>query len=414
MKFLVLDQGIFVEQASGLSDKGRHDVKYHSSWEKSEPCSSDFEPGINFEYLKKEKDLFKWIDWADCIVNFDVYENNIISFLREKYPNKSIFGSGKGEWLENSRWRVKKWIKEQGLPLQKSYLIKGVNRLRDFVKEKPNHYIKTDLFRSDCESFHAKNYKMVEGRLDGLMVKYGVMADDINFIAEEMLDTDVEIGFDGFFWGEDFVQECFMGYEKSKELILDKKFNISDLPKECKFWLDKMKSLLKSLDYRGAISIEWKCFKGTWYALDICARSMSPGGAGYPQWITNWPELVYKIGKKEKVSMKTDYRFISAIFLESKRSEEQDVFLDFKKENRDKIKLMSACQNKEGDYYAVKPCKTVAIPIGSGNTWQEAIESLKDSCELVDADDLDKGNVGQLDELKKIISNGEKIGISFS
>lgn len=413
MRFLVLDQGIFIEQANGLSDKGRHEVKYYSNWEKSAPISSDFEPGKNFEYLQKEKDFFKWIDWADCIVNFDVYDNSTIAFLRDKFPNKSIFGSGKGEWLENSRWKVKKWIKEQGLPLQKSYLVKGVTKLRKFIKENPDHYIKTDLFRSDCESFYAKNYKMVESRLNGLMVKYGAMAEEIDFIAEEMLDTDVEIGFDGFFWGEDYVDQCFMGYEKSKELILDKKFLIKDLPPECKEWLNKLKPLLKSLDYRGALSVEWKCFKDRWYMLDICARSMSPGGAGYPQWITNWSELVYKIGKKEKVDMKTNCNFLSAVFLESKRAEEEDVYVEVKKENRDKIKFMSACQ-RDGDYYAVKPCKTVSIPIGSGNTWKEAIENLKKNCEFVFADELDKGNVDQLDELEGIIKNGEKIGINFS
>ena len=414
MKFLVLDQGIFIEQANGLSDNGKHEVKYYSNWEKSQPCSSDFEPGLNFEHLQKEKDFFKWVDWCDCCVNFDVYDNSHISFLRQKYPNKSIFGSGKGEWLENSRWKVKQWIKQQGLPLQKSYLIKGVTKLRDFIKQKPNHYIKTDLFRSDCESFPAKSYKLVEGRLNGLMVTYGAMAEEISFIAEEILDTKVEIGFDGFFWGNDFVQQCFLGYEKDKECIVDKKFNIKDLPEECKVWLNKLKTLLQSLDYRGAFSIEWMCFKGEWFALDICARSMSPGGAGYPQWITNFPELIYKIGMKQNVSMNTNTNFISAVFLESRRAEKQDVYIELKKENRDKVKLMSACQNKQGDYFGVKPCTTVAVPIGNGKSWKEAIKSAKKNCDLVDTDDLSKTNVSQLDELEGIIYEGQKLGINFS
>lgn len=414
MKFLVLDQGIFIEQANGLADKGRHEVKYYSNWEKSQPQSSDFEPGNNFEHLQKEKDFFKWIDWADCVVNFDVYDNSTIAFLRQKYPNKSIFGSGKGEWLENSRWKVKQWVKEQNLPLQKSYLIKGLTKLRKFIKEKPGHYIKTDLFRSDCESFPAKDYKVVEARLNGLVIKYGAMAEEINFIAEEMLDTKVEIGFDGFFWGEDFVQECFLGYEKDKEVIVDKKFSIKDLPSECKEWLNKLKPLLKSLDYRGPFSIEWMCFKDKWFALDICARSMSPGGSGYPQWIKNFPELIYKIGKKENVSMQTETNFISAVFLESKRAEKEDVYIKLKKDDRDKVKFMSACQNKEGDYFAVKPCTTVAVPIGSGKTWKEAIESVKKNSDLVDADEIDKGNIGQLEKVEEIIGNGQKIGINFN
>ena len=54
MKFLVHDEGIFVEQANGLSDKGRHEVHYYCEWEKSEPSACDFEPGVNFEYLIKD------------------------------------------------------------------------------------------------------------------------------------------------------------------------------------------------------------------------------------------------------------------------------------------------------------------------------------------------------------------------
>lgn len=412
MRFSVLDQGIMITQSQGLSSNGKHDVKYYSNWQRSEPTFSDFQPGMGVEGLEKIKDFFTSVDESDCIVNMDVYDQDSISFIKKKYPNKSVFGSGAASWLENDRWKLKKLIQKLGLPLQKSYHIIGITKLREFLKKNPDVYIKTNLWRSDCESFHAKSYDFVEQRLNGLVVKYGAMADTIEFIAEEMLDSDVEIGVDCFFSKTDYVPQCFLAYEIRKDYYVGKKENVKDLPAGIKIWMDKLRPTLQSLDYRSALSFEWKVMKdGTCYLLDICSRLQSPASVGYPKWIKNWPELVYKIGRGEKVSADMPFKYVAAIFLESSRGKYENIMIDVKDANR--VKLVCYSKNN-GKFYSVKGADVVAVPIAEGDTWQKAIENLKESVELVDADDMDKSPIQVVDKIKEVIENGEKLGIKFS
>lgn len=411
MKFSVLDQGIFVTQAQGLAQGNKHDVKYYSNWQRSEPCFSDFQPGMGVEGLDKVKNFFDTVDDSDCLVNFDCYDQDTIDFLRKKYPMKSVFGSGGAVWIENDRWKLKQLIQKLGLPLQKSWHIIGVPKLREFLKEHPNVYIKTNLWRSDCESFHAKSYDFVEQRLNGLMVKYGAMSDTVEFIAEEMLDSEVEIGVDCFFSKNDYVPQCFLAYEIKKEWYLGLKTEVKSLPPKIKLWMEKLKPTLQSLDYRSGLSFEWKVMKdGTCYLLDICARLQSPASVGYPKWIKNWPEAIYKIGKGEKVSLDIPYKYVAAIFFESQRGKDENVMVDVK--DLDKVKLMCFSKNN-GKYYSVKGSKTMAVPVAEGNTWQECVEKLKKNADLVDADDMCKGNLETVDSIKEVIDAGSKLGISF-
>lgn len=411
MKFSVLDQGIMVTQSQALSANGKHTVKYYSNWQRSEPCFSDFQPGMGVEHIEKVKNFFDTVEESDCLVNFDCYDQDSIEFLKNKYPNKSVFGSGRGVWIENDRWKLKQLIQKLGLPLQKSWHIIGVPKLREFLKSHPNVYIKTNLWRSDCESFHAKSYDFVEMRLNALMVKYGAMADTVEFIAEEMLDSKVEIGVDCFFSKTDYLDQCFLAYEIKKEWYLGLNTTVRDLPPKIKLWMDKLKPTLQSFDYRSGLSFEWKVMEdGTCYLLDICARLLSPVSVAYPKWIKNWPEAVYRIGKGEKIDLNIPYKYVAAIFFQSELGKDENVMVDVK--DLEKVKLMCFSKNN-GKYYSVKGAKTLAIAVSEGKTWQECVENLKKNAESVDADELDKSKLDTVDNIKEVINAGTKLGIIF-
>lgn len=414
MKFGVYDQGIFPEVSNALSQKGKHEVTYFTNWQKSQPQHSDYAPGENFDYLKKEKYFFPFVEKMDCLVNFDCFDQDMFEFLKKVYPNKSIFGSGKGEILEADRWKLKKLLQSLGLPMHKAYHIIGISRLRKFLKDSPDKFVKTNIFRQDCESFYAKNYKFVEQRLNALEVKFGSLSDTIEFIAEEPIKTDVEIGFDGFFNGNDYIDKCFIAYEYHKQFYLGMQVDYNKIPKCLKETMDRLKPTLQKMDYRGALSTEEKIkSQKEHYFLDICSRLQSPASAGYGEWIKNWPEVVYKIGKKEKVSINCPYKYVGALFLETDQAKDECVYIDVKPENRDKIKLISACKHGD-DYYAIKGCKTVAVVVAQGNDWKKVIEDLKKNCDLVDADGLNKDVSDQLKKIEEVIKNGEALGINFS
>ena len=421
MNYLVRDAKIFMEQANALAEKGKNEVIYCSQWQTAYPKFEDFAVGLDFEYLKKKDKhgnplLFgNFIEWADCICNFDVHMNDEIAFLRKKFPEKSVWGSGLGERLEADRIALKQWIETLGLPMQKWKAVVGVSALEKYIKEHPDQYVKLNIFRGDegMESFHAKDLESVQQKLLKMRVTYGPKAEDMPFVVEETIDTPVEIGYDGFFNGVNYADKCFLGYEYHKNLYIAKVIDFEELPEPLYETMDAFTPVLQKFDFRGALSTEEKIISPKeHYFLDICARLPSPLSALYPVMIKNWAELVYKFGKKEDVELDIDAKYVAAIALEVEDLEHDFVEVKIKPGSRDKVRLQCACQ-KDGRYYAVKGNKNACILVSSGNSVDEALAGLKKNAELVDADGIDKDDLNGIDIVKDIIAKGEKCGIPF-
>lgn len=420
MRFVCIDQGIFAEFANSLSQNGKHDVVYIPNWTKSHPTFVDNCVGENFEHLNKQNSFYNedktkcWLDWADCIVNPDVFDNDWIQIFKKMYPNKSIFGSGMGEVLEDDRWKLKKVIAQANLPLQKSFHVKGIELLRKLITEKPGKYIKINIFRGDMESFFAKDIKSIEGKLHKLETLFGPLANEVEFVVEDVIDTDVEIGCDCFFNGIDYLPTCFMGYEYHKFFYLGKVMKMKDIPAPIKETMTALKPTLQKMDYRGALSTEEKIVSPKeHYFLDICSRLMNPGGICYGEWIKNLPEVVYKIGRKEMVDLACPDQYVGCILLDSKDAEDEFVYIDVKPENKDKIKIFCPFQTKNGSYYQVKGCPSTIVVTATGNSSKDVVDKLKKYSELVDASGLNKDVVNEMDVMYDIIEKGKTVGISI-
>lgn len=420
MKVCVIDQGIFAELAESLSDNGRNSVVYLPNWTKSHPQFQDNCVGQNFGHLNKQNSFYaedgtNWIDWCDLIVNPDCFDNDWIRLFKKEYgKTKSIFGSGAGEALESDRWKLKKVIKNANLPLQKSYHVTGVDKLIKLLTESPNKYVKINIWRGDMESFFAKDLKSVEAKLNRLKTCFGPLADEVDFVVEDVIDTDVEIGFDGFFNGIDFVPTCFMGYEYHKFFYLGKVVKFKDIPPSIKETMTALKPTLQKMDYRGAISTEEKIVsQKEHYFLDICSRFMNPGGICYGDWIKNLPEVVYKVGLKQSVDLQCPDAYVGCILLDSPDAKEEYVYIDVKKENKDKIKIFCPFQTKDKSYYQVKGCTSTIVVTATGSSPKDVIDKLKKYAELVDCSGLNKDVINEMDVMYDIIKKGVSVGIAF-
>ena len=411
MRILVIDEGLYVTQAEALSDNGKNEVVYCTNWQAVSPEYKNYAPGVNYKKLKKELYFFDWIEKADCVVNFDVPDNDLIAFLKRTFPKKSIYGSGHGEKLENDRWKLKEWIKTLGLPLQKSVKITGITALRTHLKTNKDKYIKINIFRGDRESFYSKDAEMVDLILDKLALVYGPHKEEIVFIVEDLIDTDVEIGCDLFFNGPDYLTPMIIGYEYHKNMYLGKV--VDKLPKPLQETIDAFKPLLAKIDYRGAISTEEKIkSEKEHYFIDLCARIPNPLGTGYPIWIKNWPELVYKIGKGEAVKPNIPYKYLGAIALKTKEALTDYVRIDIKKGKEGQIVPIMCCMH-DNKLYACKGNDEVVVLVAGGQSVDDVLKQLKDLGQYVEAEGLDKDTLNGIDKIKDIIAAGKKVGIDF-
>lgn len=411
MKYLVWDLGLYVDHANSLWKSKDDKVWYFTPWQSAFPKYIDYAIGKNFEHLEKVLYFWDYVEKADCIVFFDVHGNDICNYLRKIYPKKSIYGSGLGERLENNRWALKKLISKLSLPLQKAVHLKGVTELRKYLQTHPDVYVKVNIFRSDRESFYAKDYKTIELIIDEIESSFGMHKEEYEFVVEDSIHTDVEVGCDMFFWGKDYVKPYIYGYEWHKGLYIGRVSN--ELPIPLKETMDKFKEVFTELSYRGAVSTEEKIkSKLDHYFLDLTARLPAPLSALYPQFIKNWAEMVYKIGLGQEVKMDLPFKYVGAFPFGTEHAKDHWVKLEVEPKHRDKIKFRSVTQNAKG-YFAVKGMESVAVVVAAGNSVDEVINKLMENSKYVEAHGMDKDGIKGIDTIKEIIAKGEKVGIPF-
>lgn len=411
MNILAIDiQGVYVEQCAALSDGGKNHVKYYTSWESSQKFE-DYCAGIGFDGIEKVLYAAEWYAWADVIFNPDVIGQDTIAFLRKVYPKKSIWGAGMALKLEQSRWGLKKVLRDIGIKSSASEKINGVTKLREYLKVNKDKYVKINVFRGSQESFHAKDYNSVEMVLDEIESAFGPMKENYEFIVESAIHTDVEIGADLIFNGNDYLKPYIYGYEVHKGMYFGR---VSEtLPPQLKKDMDALKPVLKKLDYRSCISTEQKIISKTdSYFLDITCRLPNPLCAIYNQYINNWPEVVRKVGLKEDVRLDIKYKYFGSLPLNSYHGMDYWLKIDLKEEDRDHIKFY--CVTKDSNkYYSVRGTEKTAIIVYAGNTVDEVINGLKKYAQKVSAYGLDKDAANGIDKIKEIIENGKKLGLDF-
>lgn len=414
MKIVVIDNGLYCSQANALSDGGKNTVIYWTPWSKPFPTLDDFTKGHGYGDLKKEIWLFDHIKDADMIVNFDVAQNDLISFLKYIYPNKSIFGSGSGEKLEHDRILFKEWLENFDLPVGPYKIIKGLNNLRNYLHKNPNKFIKTNIFRNDMESFYFGKWDDDKYLLDEKSVILGSLIEDYVFIVEDPIECACEIGFDGFFSNGEYIPFSW-GPEIAKNLYIGKVIkDIDDLPDCLLNTLETIQPLLERLDYRGAMSTEERVVtKDKSYFIDFCARIPAPLGQIYPMAIKNWADLVYKIGKNEHVEIDCEYDYVGAFALSSEHAADHNVKIMIDKDHFEDVRFQMVAQNKDG-YFAVKGNTSVCVLVAGGKTPKEVIEKLKKAKDYVNAYGLEKDNVDGIEqEFEEALKGMKSIGIKF-
>lgn len=416
MKFFVYDPGgLYVELAEKLSDGGKNKVSYMTSWTGAFPSWTDYAPGVGFEHLIKEKWLYK-IEESDCIFFPDVHSGDLAYFIKKLYPNKSVFSSGKGEILEAKRLGLKKILEGLNLPIQHYEAIRGITKLKEYIKKNPDKFIKTDIFRSEdrgMNSFHAKTYDQSEEIFRDIDYAFGPFAETIDFCVEDKIKSDVEIGVDGFYSsGIGYGDNILIGYEYNKENYLGKVIPYKELPIPLRETMDKFRPVLDRLDYRGAISTEELIVdKIKHYFLDICSRFLSPSDVMYTL-SNNFSEMVYNIGARKPFNIGIPYKYVATTPLEASHAEKHYVKLMVDPKDRKNVKFKTVgCVGR--DYYGIPGHSTVGVALGYGNTIDEAINMAVKYSEKMTGYSVSNQATKDFMKIKEEVAKGSKLGIPF-
>ena len=408
-KFLVMDTGIFCDLASCLGKNGDN-VSYWTDYSADfAPRYSNYAKGKGLENIEKVLYDCDYYDDADCIVNFDVAGNDFVAWYK-KHFDKPVFGSGMGERLENSRWELKKLIKSLGLDVNKPVRVQGVTELQSYIKAHPDKYVKIDIFRGSTDSFYAKDIGSIKAHIKKLIREFSPDEEEIYFVVEDAIPDAVEIGYDGFFNGVDYI-DFVWGIEYAKDSYIGR---VGDIPKQLRRTMEALKPELQKRDWRGAISTEERITKNKHYLIDICARFPSPLGILHGMYIENFPEVVHAIASKQMVKPITKFKYCGCVPIYSPEAKVDWVEVNFDYKYRSNIRFMSACRAKDGKFYARdEKDGLIAIVVGAGNTVDEVIKELEKYADKIEAYGLEKSALGGLREIRKIISDMSALGIDF-
>jgi hypothetical protein len=414
MKILVLDHGgLYPQIASSLWHEAGDVIWYWTAWEQTNPHYKDYSIGLGFGNLTKVMEWQYYVDDADAIVFLDCLGGGDCWLLRRLFPDKPIFGAGRGTLLEQDRVKFKQWIDRFKLPHNPYRIITGTEKLVDYLKTNEDKFVKINVFRGDMESFFAKDYASVECKLDEQIIPaLGPHKNDHKFVVEDAIDADIELGLDGFFNGLDIIQPYFLGYELDKALTIQ--FITPNMPD---FFVETMApftELMRKLDYRGAFSIEEKIkSQQKHYALDFCARLANPLSAGYPLFIKNFRELILKIASREPVEVVCDYKYLGAYPLITQSAQDSNVEVRIDEGHKEAIRYQMVT-SREGRNYAVKGWSIAAIIVAAGNSIDEVFENIRKELPHVHADGLDTSGIIGEEKMREQIKKGENIGIKFA
>ena len=412
---LVIDNGSHVAFAHRLS-REIGTVYYHNPSSKSAyPAEHDAAVGEGIEGLTVVYDMWDIIPQVGRIFFFDLYNDDLQEYLVS--IGKHVWGARGWEEIETKRVETKKLMRRMGLPVNKYELITGLDKLREYLKENDNVFVKIDYYRGDGETMHCENYQAIENKLNQLQVFWGAMANQKKFCVEKPIDAVCESGLDLYCIDGEYPEIIPFGYE-----IKDCGFaatvkpykDISPLLTEL---TDKFKDTLRELNYRSDFSTEHRITKKkVSYCIDIVAgRKPSPPSELLQELITNWGQIMWHGSAGVMVQPIYAAKFGVEIIIHCPDAAKHWVTVQVPEEIRNWVKLKNVCYFDNAYQYIPQDfeMEEIGAVVAIGASIEECVEKLKEYCSMIIGHGLEMNVAPVMEKLQKAISDGESVGIKF-
>ena len=410
----IYDYGLFVSWAEKLTESfGR--VLYFCPWQDGFPTSRKFKIGQGLPGVERVEDFWGVVqrDEADLYVFPDVFCGDIQEYLRS--IGKYVWGCGLGEELELYRWETKQLLKQIGLPVQHVERVIGIENLKDYLRGHEDKYVKVSLVRGDMETWHHINYELSEPRLDEIETRIGANKFEKEFVVEDAIHSEVEVGYDGFTIDGKFPQTAIQGYEIKDVAYAGCVRPYSQLPWHVQEVNARLSPIFQDYGYKGFWSSEIRVPKDNKpYLIDLCCRAGSPPSEVYQELVDNWAEVMWWGARGELVDMHPTAKYGVEVLIHSSWADAHWAALYAPPEIHRWIKLRNMCRIDDTFYVAPQ---TVGLPeigavVGVDVTILGAIKKVALYCREITGYDIDL-NMDKIPKAMEAIEAGNKMGIKF-
>lgn len=377
--------GNYISMAQRLS-KDFEKVYYTTNWQTSYPKWNLYSVGMGVEEIERIDSIWDVVDEVDLFVFPDLYLGSLQKHLRDM--GKIVFGAGMGENMEIYRDELKELMEDVGLPVNEHKIIKGFSKLKKYLSDKEDKFIKTNLIRGNGETFHYKNMKLSESRLDDMQHTLGSFKEMAVFIVEEPIPDAIEIGTDSFIIDGKHPENTLIGVEIKDCGYAGGMIQYDKVPKVLQTVDTKLSSYFEEHNYRCNFSTEvrWNGEKG--YLIDSTCRLPQPPSDLQMLLFDNYSEIIWDVANGEIPVIKSKDKFGVQIIIKSDWATQEPQAIYFDPKYKDNIKIKQLMYKDETAYFV--PCGIEMTEIGSvvatGKTLKEAIERAKEIAKTVEGD----------------------------
>ena len=301
---------------------------------------------------------------------------------------KAVWGSMGADDFELYRTRFLKLLKELNLPIINSVTIVGLTKLAEYLKTVKNKWVKINRFRENMETWHHRDWPHTERILDDLAVQFGGVKNLVVFVVQDDIESDLEVGYDGWTVDGQFPESSFQGYEKKNELYLGARTRYVDLPDEIKMVNESISPLLKKYGYRNFIATEIRVKDKVPYFIDPTMRMPGQTGEQLLETCSNLAEVIWAGANGVLVKPQFAYEFAVEATLHYTENEDIWKTITVPEEVERWMKLYHYCIADGAYHFPPARNDELGVMLGVGNTIEAAIEHLKKNLKAIEGEPI--------------------------
>lgn len=411
----VIDFGMFMPFAESLANDFKK-VYYHTPSESGTTDIKNCMFGDGFDNIERLDDFWELRYFKE--IDLFVFPANGYFGMQEYLVSvgKKVWGSHTATRLETMRDEFLKCIKDVGLRIPKYEVVEGLTNLRKLLEKSENKFIKINRFRRNMETWKHTNYLESRMRLDSMACIFGPFQDKIKFVVQDEIDTNIEVGYDGFCIQGQWPKNGIIGYESKDKVYLATAQPLAKMPRAIRDVNSAFGEVLKKHNYCNFFSSEIRLKTlSEFYFIDPTCRMPSPAGEEQLDMYVNLGDIVWKGSHGECVEPKMAAKFCGESLIRYKGdSKELDLWktVVVPEKVRKWTKLYGCA--KCDDLYCFIPDDqpVIGCVVGIGNTIKEVIDSIKNTASQLDC--CVEVEVPPLANVLVEIKEAEKLGIRFT
>lgn len=410
----VVDHGIFFGLAQELAKQVSH-VGYHfPGWERGFSSCRDGAVGDGFPEVELVHDLWENKKKFDQFIFPDIQHSGMQKELESQ--GYAVWGSRTGDNLETLRFHFIQTLEKLGLEVAPYRTIQGLSELRVFLRNNENKYIKISRWRADLETYHHINYELSRNWLDEKAIQFGDLQDFIQFLVFDPIDTDLEVGYDGYCIDGWYPNMAIHGIEKKDKGYIGAAQHYDDLPKQVREVNDRFSDVLGSHRYRNFWSTEIRIVGERFYFIDPTCRAGMPSGDAQFVMYKNLADILWKGAHGAVVEPEFKAKYVVQSLIEHNGNPDHWRTLHIPDRYYDQVRLLSPCAVGK-ELYAISPSSAAGETVGSilstGDDLELAIEEnqkmAKEMCELNDISIHTDAVIDVLKEMHSAAKQGVKM-----